>query len=332
MGYSAGHFLRRLETEIENRNPGRDDRWHIHLYDCPAMFDALRTFTNNGKRTSALAPYGPKTMSLAMCLFAYSAERAGLPSVPVYYTQPRRYALRYSEGIKMVDGRPDIQAYCLRIDATLPSFGAPSRATRPTTNSPSSSTGRAVSASIRCAARSTPSSFTSTTQKKRRLSLVTSIEGFRATAARTGNYRPDENEPAFVSDNALKAETNPARPYQLLRPSGNTRTNNGSPSRASRASGDGLKTAMRSRGSVPWRQRADAVSRRDGEGLHLPSVAGLATRHASIAISAASGLPMPVMRWRRRGNRRSFFMRRSRHHAGNPRRPRPPTSRHGSKS
>src|ERR1700726_2124412 len=46
--------------------------------------------------------------------------------------------------------------------------------------------------------------------KKRRLSLVTSIEGFRAIAARTGNYRPYENEPSFIADDALKAETNPA--------------------------------------------------------------------------------------------------------------------------
>jgi phage recombination protein Bet len=46
--------------------------------------------------------------------------------------------------------------------------------------------------------------------KKRRLSLVTSIEGFRAIAARTGNYRPDENEPSFLVDDALKADTNPA--------------------------------------------------------------------------------------------------------------------------
>ena len=46
--------------------------------------------------------------------------------------------------------------------------------------------------------------------KKRRLSLVTSIEGFRAIAARTGNYRPDENEPGFIIDDTLKADTNPA--------------------------------------------------------------------------------------------------------------------------
>jgi phage recombination protein Bet len=46
--------------------------------------------------------------------------------------------------------------------------------------------------------------------KKRRLTLVTSIEGFRAIAARTGNYRPDEGEPAFIADDSLKSDTNPA--------------------------------------------------------------------------------------------------------------------------
>lgn len=58
--------------------------------------------------------------------------------------------------------------------------------------------------------------------KERRLSLVTSIEGFRAIAARTGNYRPDENEPAFIAED----------PRQLRRPGLATLTANGSPSRA----------------------------------------------------------------------------------------------------
>ncbi len=52
--------------------------------------------------------------------------------------------------------------------------------------------------------------FNKNDPKKRRLSLVTSIEGFRAIAARTGNYRPDENEPAFITDDNLKSDINPA--------------------------------------------------------------------------------------------------------------------------
>jgi phage recombination protein Bet len=64
--------------------------------------------------------------------------------------------------------------------------------------------------------------FHKTDPKKRRLSLVTSIEGFRAIAARTGNYRPDENEPSFMADEALKADTN--RPASSAAPSGSGNT------------------------------------------------------------------------------------------------------------
>jgi phage recombination protein Bet len=91
-----------------------------------------------------------------------------------------------------------------------PSSGARWRAKRPTTNSRSSSIGCAACASIRSVARSTRSSFTSTTRKSAASPSSPSIEGFRAIAARPGNYRPDENEPAFINDDALKDETNPA--------------------------------------------------------------------------------------------------------------------------
>ncbi|GLI94674.1 phage recombination protein Bet [Methylocystis echinoides] len=52
--------------------------------------------------------------------------------------------------------------------------------------------------------------FSKSDPKRRRLSLVTSIEGYRAIAARTGNYRPDEQEPTFITDETLKSELNPA--------------------------------------------------------------------------------------------------------------------------
>lgn len=45
---------------------------------------------------------------------------------------------------------------------------------------------------------------------KRRMSIVTGIEGFRTIAARTGDYRPDEDEPEFDCDAALKGPLNPA--------------------------------------------------------------------------------------------------------------------------
>ncbi|TQI72953.1 phage recombination protein Bet [Bosea sp. AK1] len=46
--------------------------------------------------------------------------------------------------------------------------------------------------------------------KKRRMSIITGIDGFRTIAERTGNYRPDEDEPSFEIDAAAKGQANPA--------------------------------------------------------------------------------------------------------------------------
>ena len=45
---------------------------------------------------------------------------------------------------------------------------------------------------------------------KRRMSIITAIDGFRAIAERTGNYRPDEDEPSYEIDASLKGPNNPA--------------------------------------------------------------------------------------------------------------------------
>lgn len=44
---------------------------------------------------------------------------------------------------------------------------------------------------------------------KRRMSIITGIDGLRAIAARSNRYRPDENEPQITYDPALKGPTNP---------------------------------------------------------------------------------------------------------------------------
>lgn len=44
---------------------------------------------------------------------------------------------------------------------------------------------------------------------KRRMSIITGIDGMRAVAARSGRYRPDEDEPSFEYDAELKGHTNP---------------------------------------------------------------------------------------------------------------------------
>jgi len=45
--------------------------------------------------------------------------------------------------------------------------------------------------------------------KKRKMSIIVAIDGFRAVAARTGNYRPDDEEPRFEFDAEAKSPTNP---------------------------------------------------------------------------------------------------------------------------
>lgn len=110
------HFLRALEAEVENPHRRAEDRWLMDMYDVSGAFEALCRITQNGDHTAALAPFGPKTLSLAMCLFALAAEKAGKEPVHVYYTQPRRYAIDYTTGIKLANGVPDIAAYCLRIN------------------------------------------------------------------------------------------------------------------------------------------------------------------------------------------------------------------------
>lgn len=44
---------------------------------------------------------------------------------------------------------------------------------------------------------------------KRRMAIVTTIDGLRVIAARSQRYRPDEDEPEYVIDPALKSDTNP---------------------------------------------------------------------------------------------------------------------------
>lgn len=108
-------FLRVLEEEVENRALSAEDRWHVHMYDVPSAFDALCRATQYGQQSCALAPFGPKTLSLAMCLYALAAERSGRDPVHVFYSQPQRYAIDYTTGIGTVAGATDIKGYCLRI-------------------------------------------------------------------------------------------------------------------------------------------------------------------------------------------------------------------------
>lgn len=111
-------FVKSIDDMMEERGNKSLDRVQLHMHDCPQIFDALRKMTDSGNLTSALAPYGPKPMSLAMCLFALAASDAGKARVPVYYAQPKRYMTDYSTGVRtLAGGELDIQAYCIKLNS-----------------------------------------------------------------------------------------------------------------------------------------------------------------------------------------------------------------------
>jgi len=108
-------FVKHIEELTSKNQIDPPDLVHIHMYDCSQIFDALCEMTDGGTISSAMAPYGPKTVSLAMCLFALAVEAANLPAVPVYYAQPLRYALDYTSNAAMRGDAPDAVGYCLRL-------------------------------------------------------------------------------------------------------------------------------------------------------------------------------------------------------------------------
>ena len=52
--------------------------------------------------------------------------------------------------------------------------------------------------------------FSKDDEKKRQMAIITTIDGMRAIAARSGRYRPDEDEPEYEYDPDLKGPANPA--------------------------------------------------------------------------------------------------------------------------
>jgi hypothetical protein len=101
-------FVREL-IPLSRREPQR-----VYIYDVSETFDRIAAMTDSGRRYAILAPYGPKTMSLAMCLYAVSQRTTENPPA-VYYTQPKVYNPDYAIGIKAVAGNPRVFAYCLRL-------------------------------------------------------------------------------------------------------------------------------------------------------------------------------------------------------------------------
>lgn len=89
-------FVRRIVDSYPRLS--LNDMQRVHALDMSDAFDKICHITNRGANKCILAPYGPKPISLAMALYAIKEGS------PVYYTQPRYYAVNYSSGIKETYG------------------------------------------------------------------------------------------------------------------------------------------------------------------------------------------------------------------------------------
>ena len=82
----------------------------VNAYDTSESFDYICKITTKGQKKAIMAPYGPKPISMAMCIYAALTDSA------VYYSQPRVYNPEYCQGIKCINGKAEIYTYCLRLN------------------------------------------------------------------------------------------------------------------------------------------------------------------------------------------------------------------------
>lgn len=109
-GYQRNwEFVRKVEEAFPPHSSSRKIE-RINTYDVSDAFEFICKETNAGNRKAIFAPYGPKPMSMAMCIYA------SLTNSEVYYTQPRSYNPKYCTGVKTVGAFPETYAYCLKLN------------------------------------------------------------------------------------------------------------------------------------------------------------------------------------------------------------------------
>jgi hypothetical protein len=102
-------FLWTIERELKNETVAIR---HVSPVDVSDAFDHICAVTEMGAKSAMFAPYGPKPISLAMCLYAM------LKDDPVFYTQPRVYHPDYSLGTANEGGADKIWAYLVKHNGT----------------------------------------------------------------------------------------------------------------------------------------------------------------------------------------------------------------------
>lgn len=94
---SARAIEEALDSDPNSRLSAVKPSFHqVGALDTSTAFEKLFTLTRNAQTPATLAPLGPKPLSAAMCILASQSDH-----YPVYYAQPRTYALDYSTGYEV---------------------------------------------------------------------------------------------------------------------------------------------------------------------------------------------------------------------------------------
>lgn len=103
--------IRRSWESVYNLHLGRNsDKFVEHRVDANDMSAAFDRICSLGRDSEAVAfaPFGPKPISAAMCLYAEQCNSA------VHYPQPEGYNPDYSVGVATVNGKPSVNAYWIK--------------------------------------------------------------------------------------------------------------------------------------------------------------------------------------------------------------------------
>jgi len=97
--------------ELEKDPPGaRFENIRVDTLDMSEAFERIVTLARNVADPPAFAPFGPKPISAAMCLYAIEHD------CPVYYPQPTVYHPEYTKGIRESEPKRAVNAYWVKHD------------------------------------------------------------------------------------------------------------------------------------------------------------------------------------------------------------------------
>jgi hypothetical protein len=96
----------------------RFNEYRVGALDMAEAFDLIVSLLPSDSNLVSFAPFGPKPISAAMCIFSV------LTSSPVYYAQPKVYRPDYSIGVATHQNRPKILAYWIKHDG-VPLYDLP---------------------------------------------------------------------------------------------------------------------------------------------------------------------------------------------------------------